>query len=469
MGRLARKLNMRDEMRFAAAAARGTQALGRTTQAAHSTIAVGDSDVPLVEAVDTAVSVGEEIPQVSEQAGLAGDDAWEAWDQSEFAKQLSEAAAQVAEDAKTTADGKSQVVRSTSAATAAGSYKDGDQWWQFSGANIVGLWLHDGAAWVQQVVTNQIIASLDAGKITSGVIAADRIGANSITTAKLASTAIDGMTITGATVRTAASGQRMQFDANGLRGFNAFNELVASISIESNGSFAVGKPGGTYGGWTSWFQVGRRDENYRWNSIYGDVQHYYHGGTATDQFGYNINSRFGMDIATKGRVSINHRAAASSTSPGMTFSQSGPKDASPVPAGNARYQVGGYNEVLFDTGGGWMQTYGEFRANGMQVFSPNGETAQFHGPVEAQGAFTVRGRPFPLIDMGTTLVPTSTGQASVTFAAGLFTTQPGVFLTPLTSDTAAGVATATNITTSGMTIHYSRSANTNVRWTAVQA
>lgn len=238
MESLERKLNSRAEMRFIAAAARKTQALGRTTQAAHSTIAVGDSDVPLVEAVDTAVSVGEEIPQVSEEAGLAGDDAWEAWDQSEFAKHLSEAAAQVAEDAKTSADGKSRVVRSTSAATAAGSYKDGDQWWQFSGANIVGLWLHDGTDWVQQVVTNQIIASLDAGKITSGVIAADRIGSNSITTAKLESTAIDGMTITGAVMRTAASGQRLQLDAVGLRAFNASGSAVATL-LSSGGNLSL--------------------------------------------------------------------------------------------------------------------------------------------------------------------------------------------------------------------------------------
>lgn len=240
MGRLARKLNMRDEMRFAVAAARGTQALGRTTQAAHSTIAVGDADVPLVEAVDTAVAVGEEIPQVSEEAGLAGDDAWEAWDQSEFAKQLSEAAAQVAEEAQTSADGKSRVVRSTSAATAAGSYKDGDQWWQFSGANIVGLWLHDGTGWAQQVVTSEVIASLDAGKITTGVLAADRIGSNSITTAKLAATAIDGMTITGATMRTAAAGQRMQFDINGLRAYNAAGAVVATLQSNAGALFVDG-------------------------------------------------------------------------------------------------------------------------------------------------------------------------------------------------------------------------------------
>lgn len=212
--------------------------IGRATQAAHSTVALGDEDVPLVEAVDSAVAVSAELPLVSEETGLAGDDAWDAWDQSDFAKQLAADAAQVAQDAQTSADGKSRVVRSTSEATAAGSYKEGDQWWQFSGANIVGLWLHDGAGWVQQVVTSQVIASLDAGKITTGVLAADRIGTNSITTAKLASTAIDGMTITGAVMRTAPSGQRMQFDATGLRAFNSAGAAVATL-LSSGGSLTL--------------------------------------------------------------------------------------------------------------------------------------------------------------------------------------------------------------------------------------
>ena len=225
------------------------------------------------------------------------------------------AAAQAAANAQTSADGKSAVVRSPSAATAAGSYKQGDQWWQFSGGNIIGLWLHDGSSWVSQALTNAIIATLDAGKITTGTLAADRIGALSITTAKLAAdsvttakiaalavtaaelaansvvatkiaasaviaekiassavttdklnalavtaekiavgaiiaekiaagaittgklaaTAIDGMTITGAVIRTAASGQRLQMDASGLRAYNSTGQNVATISSFGSG------------------------------------------------------------------------------------------------------------------------------------------------------------------------------------------------------------------------------------------
>lgn len=161
---------------------------------------------------------------------------------------VAEAALEAADAASETADGKSTVVRSASPATGAGSYKQGDQWWQFSGANIVGLWLHSGAGWVAQELTNAIIATLDAGKITTGILAADRIGANSITAAKLSATAIDGMTITGALIRTAASGQRMQFDVNGLRTFNASNvetSLLESASgvMRLKGAMLLGEQG----------------------------------------------------------------------------------------------------------------------------------------------------------------------------------------------------------------------------------
>ena len=100
------------------------------------------------------------------------------------------AAATAAAAAQTTANGKSEVVRSPNPATAAGSYQQGDQWWQFDGPDIVGLWLHDGTDWEPQALTDAIIATLDAAKITTGTLAADRIGALSITAAKIAAEAI---------------------------------------------------------------------------------------------------------------------------------------------------------------------------------------------------------------------------------------------------------------------------------------
>lgn len=87
--------------------------------------------------------------------------------------------------------------------------------------------------------------AVTAAKIAAGAIIADKIAAGAITTAKLAATAIDGMTITGALIRTAPSGQRLELDVNGLRAFNASGAVVASLRADSGGL-------GLSGSLTSW-------------------------------------------------------------------------------------------------------------------------------------------------------------------------------------------------------------------------
>lgn len=226
---LQRKRLLKRQAVSGVAAVRKTEAVSRTTQVAHSTVAVGDADVPVVDVAFDATTTAADLPAVQDEVAQVATDSYEA--------------ALVAGEAQVSADGKSTVVRSTSAATAAGSYKEGDQWWQFSGANVLGLWLHSGTDWVPQVLTNAIIATLDAGKITTGVLAADRIGANSITTAKLSATAIDGMTVTGATVRTAASGARFELTNIGLIGYNAAGAVTARMTPEAGG-ISVKSPAG---------------------------------------------------------------------------------------------------------------------------------------------------------------------------------------------------------------------------------
>jgi hypothetical protein len=64
------------------------------------------------------------------------------------------------------------------------------------------------------LAANVIVTSnLDAGQITTGSLDAARITAGSITAAKLSATAIDGKTITGANIRQAASGTRIEMDS----------------------------------------------------------------------------------------------------------------------------------------------------------------------------------------------------------------------------------------------------------------
>lgn len=267
------------------------------------------------QALTEAADALEEAGLARSEAATAITKAQDAVDDAVEAITQAQAAATAAAAAQTTANGKSEVVRSPNPATAAGSYQQGDQWWQFSGGNIVGLWLHDGTNWVAQALTNAIIATLDAGKITTGTLAADRIGALSITTAKLAAeaittekiaalavtaselaansviatkiaasaviteklaagavatdklnalavtaekiatgaiiaekiaagaittgklaaTAIDGMTITGALIRTAANGQRMEFSAAGLKAYNSAGAVTGSLYPDTGG------------------------------------------------------------------------------------------------------------------------------------------------------------------------------------------------------------------------------------------
>lgn len=122
----------------------------------------------------------------------------------------------------------------------------GALWYQYAvvggiPGDIIGMWRWDGAAWESMGLNNQVIANLDAGKIDTGFLNAARILAASITTDKLSATAIDGMTITGALIRTAELGQRMEFDVNGLRALNSSEEVTASISPSSGGLSLTGK------------------------------------------------------------------------------------------------------------------------------------------------------------------------------------------------------------------------------------
>lgn len=70
--------------------------------------------------------------------------------------------------AQSTADGKNKVTYSGS--TPSGSGTTGDIWWQFSGGVVIGQWQWSGSSWVSAPIGNAVIANIDAGKITAGII-----------------------------------------------------------------------------------------------------------------------------------------------------------------------------------------------------------------------------------------------------------------------------------------------------------
>lgn len=102
------------------------------------------------------------------------------------------------------------------------------------------------------VSTNIAANQVTATHIVAGTITATELAAGAITTTKLAAGAIDGLTITGATIRTASSGQRMQFDANGLSAYDAGGNVTATLtsfggSMELGGALTASQiVGGVY-------------------------------------------------------------------------------------------------------------------------------------------------------------------------------------------------------------------------------
>ena len=96
------------------------------------------------------------------------------------------------------------------------------------------------------VTTEKITAGgIDAGVITTGELRGELIRAGSIAASALAATAIDGKTITGATVRTAAAGARVEMNSSGLYVKNQFG--INTVSMQ-NGTISV--EGGTITGGT---------------------------------------------------------------------------------------------------------------------------------------------------------------------------------------------------------------------------
>ncbi|MBU3995010.1 MAG: hypothetical protein KKF42_04425 [Actinobacteria bacterium] len=99
------------------------------------------------------------------------------------------------------------------------------------------------------ITANQIAANaVSVSELAANAVTAVKIAANAITADKIEATAIDGKTITGATVRTAASGQRVQLDTVGLRTFNASELETARLAADAGGLALTGSLVTTEGG-----------------------------------------------------------------------------------------------------------------------------------------------------------------------------------------------------------------------------
>lgn len=104
-------------------------------------------------------------------------------------------------------------------------------------------------------ITGDKIAAntITAGNIAAGSITANEIAANSITATQINLDSLSGKTITGATIKTAASGARLEFLRTQIDVYNADNTAAASIRGDSLGGVSgsiylqgiyLGKSGG---------------------------------------------------------------------------------------------------------------------------------------------------------------------------------------------------------------------------------
>lgn len=91
-----------------------------------------------------------------------------------------------ADAAQATANGKNTVTYS--ATTPTGTPNAGDLWFQFQAGVVIGQWVGSTASpsvWTAAPIDNAVIADIDAGKVTAGILSANRIGANTMTADKL--------------------------------------------------------------------------------------------------------------------------------------------------------------------------------------------------------------------------------------------------------------------------------------------
>ena len=113
------------------------------------------------------------------QAINAGIQANNAASQATIAQSQATIASTQAVAAQTSANGKNTVAYGT-ASPPSGTHTTGDLYFQFNGSNqIIAQYTWNGSSWVSNPITNTVIANLDAGKITTGVLNAIEINAGS--------------------------------------------------------------------------------------------------------------------------------------------------------------------------------------------------------------------------------------------------------------------------------------------------
>lgn len=194
------------------------------------------------ESVTTAQNKANEAAQAAATAQSTADTAKQnaatAQTKADSAYSLADQAKKAAATAQTSADGKNTVFYQTAQPPTTGR-KTGDTWFDTDDGNRIYRW--DGSKWAaaqfgtnaiaNAAITNALIANLDAGKITTGTLAAARIGAESITAEKLATGSVvaDKLAANAVTASTIVAGA-VTLDKLAANSVNASKIVAGSIT-----------------------------------------------------------------------------------------------------------------------------------------------------------------------------------------------------------------------------------------------
>jgi hypothetical protein len=142
-------------------------------------------------------------------------------------------------NAQASADGKNNIYYSTTAPSGT-SYITGDTWFDTDDGYKIYTW--NGTAWSGFELGSNAIASISATKILAGSLAA-----NVIVTSNLDAGQITAGTLTGRTIRTAASGRRVEVDAsnNALSFYNAAGTALGHIRPATDQAGVIISSGGS--------------------------------------------------------------------------------------------------------------------------------------------------------------------------------------------------------------------------------
>lgn len=139
--------------------------------------------------------------------------------------------------AKTTADGRNRIYAQMVEPVTLPEvpFVQGDLWYVLDGDgyfSAVRVW--DGASWADhRIVADSVLVPGSVGPVL--------IEDGAVTASKIAAAAIDGMVITGAVIRTAATGQRLELDSDGLHAYSETGDQLAVLNSSTGGLSVTGR------------------------------------------------------------------------------------------------------------------------------------------------------------------------------------------------------------------------------------